>query len=62
MDFKKGDKVRVYSFWPSGRKFFEGIAVVDKKAKFGQSSYNVCFIKSGYWCVRNLNNAKKVKK
>jgi len=57
--FKKGDKVKVFNLTPSGKKFLEGIAVVDKKAKYGQTFYNVCF-ESGYWCVRNLINAEKV--
>jgi len=57
---RKGDKVKVFNFSPSGKKFLEGIAVVDKKAEIGGWFYNICF-ESGYWCVRNLHNAEILK-
>lgn len=58
--FKKGDKVKVYNYTPSGKRFFEGVAVVDKKADYGDTFYNVCF-EPGNWCVRNLNEAELIK-
>lgn len=59
--FKKGDKVKIYNYTAfTNKRFFEGIATVDKKADYGDTHYNVCF-ESGHWCVRNLREAELVK-
>lgn len=58
-EFKKGEKVKVFGHF-AGRKFFEGIAVVDKKSEYGETLYNICFIKTGYWCIRDLCDSRRV--
>ena len=59
--FKKGDRVKIYNQKMSGEKFLEGIAVVGNKSDYGDTSYHVRFVRDGYQCERNLNEAEIVK-
>lgn len=59
-EFKKDDRVKVYNQKINGEKFFEGIAVIVLKAKYGDTFYHVRFESDGYLCERNLNEAEKI--
>ncbi len=59
-NFKKGDRVKVFNLTLIGGKFYEGVAVVCGKAEEGGTFYNVRFVRDGFRCVRNLNNAEKI--
>ena len=58
--FKKGDRVKIYNQKLSGERFFEGIAVVIKKAENGFYFYHVRFESDGFKCERNLGESEKV--
>lgn len=58
--FKKGERVKIFNQTDGGTRFLEGIAVIERKADFGETFYNVKFENDGYRCERNLFEAERV--